>query len=151
MDHLLFTIHALAGAAFGVMVLAMQLVVNPAMAKIPAGEPKNLAAAVIGSRARVAVDILIVLQTLTAMYLLHARWAMIAASPWLMAKVTAGATALALANLLHFYWRGKKLRLKAAGKTEEFNALSAFTMKMEKIVLMTVPAAWIMGVLWSHL
>ena len=150
-DSAIFTIHVLAGAAFGVTVPLMQLVVNPAMAKIPAGEPKALAAAVIQSRARVAVDIIILIQILTALYLLAARWSMIGQSPWLMAKITLGATALVIAGLLHFYWRGKKTRLKAQGKDEEFSALSAWTMKMEKIVLVTVPATWIMGVIWSHL
>ena len=149
-DHIIFITHALAGAAFGVMVLVMQTVINPAMAKIPAGEPKNQAGAIVVGRARLAVDILIVGQTITAFYLLATRWSLIGGHPWLMAKVALGGTALALANLLHFYWRGKKMRLKAAGKTEEFAALAAFTMRLEKIVLIAVPGAWIMGVIWSH-
>ncbi|MDH5637252.1 MAG: hypothetical protein OEZ04_02040 [Nitrospinota bacterium] len=150
LDSLVTTIHVLGGATFAVTATLMQTVVGPAMARIPAGAPKAEAAGVIQSRARLAMDIIIVIQSVTAVYLLFTRWEMISASGWLMAKITFGAVALTMALLLHFYWRGKKARLKAAGETVRFEALSSWTLKMEKVVLVAAPAAFIMGVILGH-
>jgi len=151
LDSLALIIHIAVGAVFGVTIVLMQTTVGPAMARIPAGGPKSQAAAIIQGRARLAMDIAIIIQTATAVYLAVTRWGMIGQSPLLMTKVTFGIMALAAANLLHFYWRGKKARLKAAGRTEEFEALSSFTLKMEKIPLVTAPVTLILGIAWGHL
>lgn len=151
LDSIITVVHILGGAAFAVTIILMQTVVSPAMAKIPAGQPKAMAAEIIQGRARLAMDIVILLQSATALYLLATKWNMIWASFWLGAKVAAGATALFTASLLHFYWRGKKARLKQAGETGKFEALSAFTLKMEKVALVLAPTAFVMGIIWGHL
>ncbi|MDH5508789.1 MAG: hypothetical protein OEZ32_00350 [Nitrospinota bacterium] len=151
LDSLVTTLHILGGAAFAVTVALMQTVLGPAMARIPAGERKTEAVAIIQGRARLAMDIVIVIQSLTAAYLLLTRWEMISASLWLMTKISIGTVALATALLLHFYWRGKKARLKAAGEAQRFEALSSWTLKMEGVVLAAAPTAFIMGVILGHL
>lgn len=150
-DSFILFLHVVVGAIFAITVTVVQLVVGPAMSKIPAGADKLKAVAVIQGRARPAMDIAIILQTLTATYLLITRWDMIGGSVYLHIKVSLGIIALVMANLLHFYWRGKKVRLKAEGKIEQFKALAARTLSFEKVVLVTAPAAFLMGVAFNHL
>jgi len=150
-DSFIVFLHIVVGAIFAITVTVVQLVVGPAMARIPAGDDKLKAAAVIQGRARPAMDIAIILQTLTAIYLLVTRWDMIGASVYLHIKISLGIIALVIANLLHFYWRGKKVRLKAEGRIEEFKALAGRALLFEKVVLVTAPATFLMGVAFNHL
>ncbi|VAX21921.1 hypothetical protein MNBD_NITROSPINAE03-48 [hydrothermal vent metagenome] len=150
-DSFMVFLHVVVGAIFAITVTVVQLVVGPAMARIPAGEGKLRAVAVIQGRAARAMDIAIILQSLTAIYLLITRWEMISASSYLHVKISLGIIALVTANLLHFYWRGKKQRLKAEGKMDEFKALAGRTLFFEKVVLVTAPATFLMGVAFNHL
>ena len=147
---LILFIHIAFGAVLAVTVMLMQTTVGPAMAKIPAGDEKTEAVAILQSRAHKAMDIVIIVMTITALYLIVARWEMIGASVWLMVKITFGIITLTVANLLHFYWKGKKKRLKQEGRTEEFTALSAKTMMFEKIVLVGAPITFLMGIAFNH-
>ncbi|VAX20608.1 hypothetical protein MNBD_NITROSPINAE04-2543 [hydrothermal vent metagenome] len=150
-DGFIVFLHVVVGAIFAITVTVVQLVVAPAMKQIPAGEGKLKAVAVIQGRAARAMDIAIILQSLTAVYLLITRWEMISASAYLHVKISLGIIALVTANLLHFYWRGKKARLKAEGKMDEFKALAGRTLFFEKVVLVTAPATFLMGVAFNHL
>lgn len=150
-DSFILFLHIVVGAIFAITVMVVQLVVGPAMSRIPAGDDKQKAAAVIQNRARRAMDVAIILQSLTATYLLITRWDMIGASVYLHIKVSLGIITLVIANLLHFYWRGKKLRLKAEEKMDEFKALAARTLTFEKVILVTAPATFLMGVAFNHL
>ena len=150
-DTLLLFLHIVFGAVMAVTVTLMQTTVGPAMAKIPAGDEKLLAVGILQRRAHRAMDIAIIVMTITAFYLAVTRWEMIGASVWLTVKVTFGIITLIVANLLHFYWKGKKKRLKATGRTEEFKALAAKTLMFEKVVLIGAPIAFLMGVIFNHL
>ncbi len=150
-DSFIVLIHVIVGAVFAIGVAFMQTITGPAMSRIPAGEDKMKAAAIIQGRAQPAMDTAIIVQSLTAIYLLVTRWDMIGASVFFLVKISFGIIALVTANLLHFHWRGKKRRLKAAGKTDEFKNLSARTLKFEKLVLVTAPLAFILGVVFNHL
>jgi hypothetical protein len=150
-DSFILFVHIVVGAIFAITVTVVQTVVGPAMSKIPAGDDKLKAVAIIQSRARPAMDIAIILQTLTAIYLLITRWDMIGDSVYMHIKVSLGIIALVIANLLHFYWRGKKMRLKAEEKTDQFNKLAARMLQFEKVILFTAPIVFLMGVAFNHL
>lgn len=150
-DTLLLFIHIAFGAVFAVTVTLMQTTVGPAMSRIPAGDEKAQAVGILQSRAHRAMDIVIIVMTITALYLIVARWEIIGASVWLMIKITFGVITLAIANLLHFYWRGKKKKLKSARRQDEFTALSRKTLMFEKVVLMGAPITFLMGVAFNHL
>lgn len=150
LDNVVLFLHIVFGAAFATAVLLMQLVVGPAMSKLSPGEEKQNASKVIQKRAQRAIDVVIVVMTVTAIYLAITRWDIIVGEHLLHIKITFGITALIVANLLHFYFRGKKNRLKAAGKEEAFLALSRKTLFLEKFVLISVPAAFLLGVTFNH-
>ncbi len=150
-DSFILFLHVIAGAIFAITVTVVQLVVGPAMKQIPAGAEKLKAVAILQGRVQPAMDTAIILQSLTAIYLLITRWEMISASAYLHVKISMGIIALVTANLLHFYWRGKKVRLKAEGKMDQFKALAGRTLFFEKVVLVTAPATFLMGVAFNHL
>ncbi|HEB71518.1 MAG TPA: hypothetical protein ENI77_02740 [Nitrospirae bacterium] len=150
-DSFILFLHVIAGAIFAITVTVVQLVVGPAMKQIPAGAEKLKAVAILQGRVQPAMDTAIILQSLTAIYLLITRWEMISASAYLHVKISMGIIALVTANLLHFYWRGKKVRLKAEGKMDQFKALAGRTLLFEKVVLVTAPATFLMGVAFNHL
>ncbi len=151
MDSLIVYIHIVCGMLFGVTLIIMQLVTGPAMGKIKPGEDKEQAVAIIQGRAHITMDIVIVIQSITVIYLLITRWDMIGANLTLHIKSTLGITALVLANLLHFYWRGKKRRLKAEGAMEQFQALSRRTMNIERVVLVCAALTILLAVGFNHL
>jgi hypothetical protein len=128
----------------------MQTVFAPALSNIAAGEAKNNAMNVIKTRLHTAIDIVIILQIITAMYLLHARSQMIAHNPLLMAKAGFGIVALGTAGYLHFYLRGKKIRTKQAGDMPLFSSLSARSLWLEKVVLLCAPIAYLIAVYFNH-
>jgi len=150
LDEVVVFIHVICGAAFVVTMAMMQLVVGPAMSRLPASEDKLKVVAVIQGRAQPAMDIVIIILIVTAAYLVTSKWALVAANHWLHIKLSFGAFALTLAALLHFYWRGKKKRLKTEGLTEQFQALSKRTMTLEKVVLVTAWITFLMGVAFNH-
>ncbi len=144
-------IHVLTGAIFVMTLVIMQIVVGPAMGKVPASEGKTAAQGVIQKRWVPVIDAAIIIQSVTALIILIERWDMIAASPLLHVKITFGIIALVLANLLHFYWRGKKQKLKREGKTEEFKKLNQLTMFLEKAALVFAVATFVLAVSFNHL
>lgn len=144
-------LHILGGTIFVMTLIIMQIVVAPAMGKVPAGEGKAAAQGVIQKRWVPVIDTVIIIQSVTAPIILIERWDMIAASPLLHVKITFGVIALVLANLLHFYWRGKKQKLKREGKTEEFKKLNRLTMFLEKATLVCAAAAFVLAVSFNHL
>jgi len=150
-DSFILFLHVVVGAIFAITVTVVQLVVGPAMKQIPAGAEKLKAVAILQGRVQPAMDTAIILQSLTAIYLLITRWEVISASAYLHVKISLGIIALVTANLLHFYWRGKKVRLKAEGKMDQFKALAGRTLLFEKVVLVTAPATFLMGVAFNHL
>ena len=151
LDSFILFLHIVVGAFFVVNVVTILTVIGPAMSKIPAGEDKLKAGKIVQGRAQPAMDTAIIIQTLTVIYLAFTRWDVIIASEWMMVKVTFGVIALTLANLLHFYWRGQKRKLKADGKMEQFTALNSRTLFLEKIVLVTAATAFLLGVAFNHL
>lgn len=151
MDSVIVYIHVICGAAFAVTMAVQQLVVGPAMSVIPAGDEKRKAAGIVQARARTAMDAAIIIQTVTSIILLITRWDMIAASHLMHIKIFLGVIALIFANLLHFYWRGKKRRLKERGETDRFSALNRRTLIIEKAVLAAALLAFLMGAAFNHL
>jgi len=141
----------LGGTILVMTLVLMQLVVAPAMSKISNGEEKQLAAGVIQGRWHPVVDAAIIVQSLTAVYLMVTRWELIGQEHILHVKVTFGITALVMANLLHFYYRGKKRRLKTAGEMERLAVLSKRTATMEKVTLVTAAVTWLLAVTFNHL
>jgi uncharacterized membrane protein len=143
-------LHVLFGVVLAMTLVIMQLVINPALANIPAGIEKQNFAAVVQRRWHPVVDSAIVVLTLTALFFLHGRWAEIVASPILPFKVTTGIITLTCANLLHFYFRGKKRRLKAAGETEKLAKTSALTAKLEKVALIFGATTLVLALSYNH-
>jgi len=86
----------------------------------------------------------------TALFFMVTRWEWIAASTILHVKVTTGIIALSFANVLHFYFRGKKRRLKAAGETEKLSRTNKLTQVMEKVVLVTGAATFLLALFLNH-
>lgn len=151
MDSVIVFIHVICGAAFAVTMTVQQLVVGPAMSVIPAGPEKRKAAGIVQGRARTAMDVAIIIQVVTSVILFMTRWDMIAASHLLHMKMFLGVIALTFASLLHFYWRGKKRRLKERGETEKFSALGRRTLIIEKFVLAAALLTFLLGVGFNHL
>lgn len=143
--------HVIAGIILVMTLVIMQLVVGPAIARLPNGEDKKSVLSVIQSRWHPVVDIVIIIQSITALYFLVTRWRVIGASPILHFKVTFGIIALVCANALHFYYRGFKRKLSATNQKERLASVSKLTRYMEKVVLVTGGAAFLLGVTFNHL
>jgi len=151
MENYVVFVHAILGAAFVMTMTVMQGVVGPAMKRMANCPDKALGAAVIQARAQKAMDIVIALMIVTVLYMLHAKWELIRPNPLLHTKISFGLTALTLAALLHFYWRGKKRRLKEAGETARFESLSRMTLALEKVVLACAWVAFLLAIGFNHL
>jgi len=149
MDIAIF-VHVLCGVLLAMTLIIMQLVVNPAMAKIPAGDGKLQAAAVIQGRWHPVVDGAIILLTATALLFFTVRWDEIVASHILHLKVTTGIITLTAASLLHFYFRGVKKRLKANGETEKLAKVNTFTSKLEKTALIFGFLTFLSALFYNH-
>ncbi|MDH5542922.1 MAG: hypothetical protein OEY64_08160 [Nitrospinota bacterium] len=143
-------VHVLSGIILAMTLIIMQLVVNPALSKIPAGNEKMQAAAVIQGRWHPIVDVSIILLTLTAVFFFAVRWEEIVASPLLHLKITCGIITLAAANLLHFYFRGVKKKLKSKGETEKLAKVNALTAKLEKTALIFGAITFVCALLYNH-
>ena len=143
-------IHVIGGVILVMTLVIMQLVVTPAMSKLPAGPEKQSAALVIQTRWHPVVDVVIITQTVTAIYFIVSQWQWIVVSHILHIKMAFGIVTLLLANLLHFYFRGKKRRLKAEGKTESLQKTVTLTGRMEKVVLIAGAVTFLLALFLNH-
>ncbi len=150
MDNLIVVTHIVCGAVLFMTAIIMQLVTGPALSRTDDGEGKRSAQEYIQKRWMPFVDGVIILLTLTALYLIATRMEMIGASLLLTVKVTLGATVLTLANLMHFYWRNKKRSLKESGDDDAFKNLSKQTAIYEKMILTLAPLTFLLGVIFNH-
>jgi len=144
-------IHLMAASTLVMTLVIMQLVVSVALSKITNQEDKQNAMAVIQTRWHPVVDIAIILLTLTGPYLLMINWSLIGTDLYLHVKVAFGLATLIIANLLHFYFRGKKRRLKANGEMERLQKMSKLTGRLERIALYVGVVAFLMGITYNHL
>lgn len=142
--------HIIAGTILVMTLVIMQLVIGPAMAKLPNGAEKKSVMAIIQGRWHPVVDAVIIVQSVTALYFLATRWQIIGTTPILHFKVTFGIIALACANILHFYYRGLKRKLSATGQKERLKSTNQLTRYMEKVVLVTGGSAFLLGVIFNH-
>ncbi|MBI5179332.1 MAG: hypothetical protein HZA04_08775 [Nitrospinae bacterium] len=142
--------HVIAATMFAMTLIIMQLVVSPALAKIPGGPEKEAASAVIQNRWHPIVDTVIIILDITGLILLLTRWHLIGTNIILHVKVTFGIIALLCANLLHFYYRGYKRKLKAQGNVERLAAINRLTEILEKTALITGVLAFISGITFNH-
>ena len=142
--------HIIAANMFVMTLVIMQLVVNPAMAKIPAGPGKEAAVAFIQGRWHPVVDAAIITLDITGLFLLVTRLWIIGASPILHIKTSFGAVALICANLLHFYFRSHKRKLKAEGRMDRLARITRITSYMEKTALVTGVLAFLFGATFNH-
>jgi len=147
---LVIFLHVTAATIFVMTLVLMQLVVNPAMAKITAGPEKAAAADTIQGRWHPVVDAAIITLDITGLYLAVTRLWFIGFTPILHVKTSFGVIALICANLLHFYFKGYKRRLKAEGKTERLAAVNRLTSKMEITALVTGILAFLAGISFNH-
>ena len=143
-------IHIIGGVILVMTLVIMQLIVSPALSKLPPGPEKQSAAMVIQVRWHPVVDVVIITQTVTAIYLIVYQLDWLTESLLLQVKVTFGIVTLLFANLLHFYFRGKKRRLKAEGKTEKFQKAVTLTGRMEKVVLAAGAATFLLALFLNH-
>jgi len=143
--------HIIAGFALLAFTSIMQLIVGPAMSKLPASEAKSSALNVLKKRRQPIVDTAIIIQTVTGLYFLHARLDVILNSPILLVKVFFGIVALTIANLLHFYFRRKKAKLLERGETARLANLQSILSKLEKVVLISVAITVFLAVYYNHM
>jgi hypothetical protein len=143
-------IHVICASALTLTLIIMQLVIGPALEQLPDGEQKQAVTSVIQGRWHPVVDVVILLLTLTALYLLVAQWRLIGTTPILHIKVTFGIITLVCVNGLHFYFRGFKRKLKAEGKIERLKDITRLTRLMEKTALIFGPLTFLVGVLFNH-
>ncbi len=142
--------HILGGTILVMTLVIMQLVVGPAAARMTNAQDKKLIGTAIRTRWHPVVDAAIIVQSVTALYFMVTRWEWIASSVILHVKVTTGIITLLFANALHFYFRGKKRRLKAAGETEKLLRANKLTLVMEKVVLVAGVATYLLALFLNH-
>jgi len=149
-DSLILVAHIVCGAALFMTTIIMQLVMTNVMKRVPMSDGKMAAQNFIKTRWKPVVNGVIIVMTLSAFYLLSTRWYMISVTPLLHAKIFFGGLTLLLANLLHFYWPGKKRRLEKRGETAAVIRLSARTAIYEKVVLVGAATTFLLGVIFNH-
>ena len=142
--------HVIGGTILVMTLVIMQLVVSPAVVRMTNAEDKKLIGTAIQTRWHPVVDAAIIVQSVTALFFMVTRWEWIAASLILHVKVTTGIITLSLAGALHFYFRGKKRRLQAAGETEKLARANKLTRVMEKVVLVTGAATFLLALFLTH-
>ncbi|MFQ5433115.1 MAG: hypothetical protein ACE5EN_11505 [Nitrospinota bacterium] len=142
--------HVICGAILAMTLVIMQLVVSPAAARMTNAEDKKLIGMAIQTRWHPVVDAAIIIQTVTALFFMVTRWEWIGSSTILHVKVTTGIITLSFANALHFYYRGKKRRLKAAGEVEKLSKTNKRTQVMEKVVLVMGVTTYLLALLLNH-
>lgn len=150
MDSLFVVAHLVAGAILAVIAPVMQLAVGPGLKKIPGSPEKEVGVAHLKKRVQRTQDLVIVVMLVTVAYLLHSRWEMIAGNHLLETKILFGGAALLVASFMHFFYRAKKERVKASGDMERFKKMNALSQKLEKVVLVGAPTAFLLGVWFGH-
>lgn len=124
------------------------------MSKIKSAQDKQEAMAVIRKRAEPVMKSAILIMSISALYLIHSRWALIQAS-WVMSiKVLLGGSALIFANTLHFYLRKRKMKLQKSNSPQDERTLKkiqTLSQVMEKTVLIGAVSAYLLGVAYNHL
>ena len=129
----------------------MQLIVGPAVSVLPDSKDKKNLTDKLKKRRIPVMDGAIIVQILTAMYLVYSRWNMIISEPIMRVKALFGAIALTLAFLTHFYYRNKKNQLEKAGEQAALSLLNKRTKVMEKAVLVCGFIAYILGIYFNHM
>lgn len=150
MDSLVVVIHIIAGAFLAIIAPTMQLAIGPGLKKMPPSPGKEAGVAFLKKRVQTTQDVVIVVMLLTVGHLLHSRWEMIGGNHLLETKILFGGAALVVAAFLHFYYRGKKERVKASGDADGFARMNALSAKLEKVVLIGAPTAFLLGVWFGH-
>ena len=153
LDRIILIMHIFLGAMLFMLAGIMQLIVGPIIGKIENSDDRNKASGVIKRRVEPLIRTIIIMMTLSALYLLYSRWANIGTSSLIWVKIIFGGTALIFANLLHFYFRPIKMNLKISEQNEDvakLNKLNKVTFYMEKVVLAGSVFAFFMGVLYNH-
>ena len=151
MDSTIVFIHILAGTILVSMSSIMQLIVGPAISHLSEGADKKQVNEKLKNKRNPIMDTAIIIQIVTALYLLHSRVNMILSEPIMIVKAVSGIIALSLAFSAHFYFRNKKIKLQQAGFTEEFKSLNEKTRIIEKLVLVFAMLAFILGVYFNHM
>lgn len=142
--------HIIGGTILVMTLVIMQLVVSPAVARMTNPEDKKLIGMAVQTRWHPVVDAAIIVQSVTALFFMVTQWERIGASTILHVKVTTGIITLSLASALHFYYRGKKRRLKAAGETEKLKRANKLTQMMEKVALVAGAATFLLALFLNH-
>ena len=154
LNNIVIIIHIIFGAVLFMFSGIMQLVVGPAMSVVKMGPEKKLAQQVLQKRAQRSMHVAILVMTITALYLLHARWGMIVSSHLFILKVTWGAFALIMANILHFGIRFKRMKLQKSEDPLDQAKLERLKKKVwaiEKVILVSAVLAFVLGVVFNHL
>jgi hypothetical protein len=144
-------IHIIAGTILVSLSAIMQLIVGPAVSEITDAKTKT---AVNDKLKKIRIPIMdsaIVIQIITAIYLLYARWNMIETETVMQIKAVTGIAALSLASLAHFYLRGKKIRLEKANMMEELGVLNKKSRVVERFVLGFAAITYLLGVYYNHM
>ena len=142
--------HIIGGTILVMTLVIMQLVVGPAASNIVDVENKKSVMAAIQRRWHPVVDVAIVVQSVTALYFMVTQWEWVASSTILHVKATTGIITLSIASALHFYFRGKKQRLKAAGEKEKLSRANKLTQVMEKVALVFGAATFLLALFLNH-
>ncbi len=150
MDSLVVVVHVIAGAFLAVTAPTMQLAIGPGLKRIPPSPEKEAGVGFFKKRIQTTQDVVIAVMLLTVGYMIHSRWQMIAGNHLLETKILFGGSALLVASFLHFYYRAKKERVKAAGDNEGLARMNALSAKLEKVVLIGAPTAFVLGVWFGH-
>jgi uncharacterized membrane protein len=142
--------HVIGGTILVMTLVIMQLVVGPATARMADGEDKKQIVTAIQVKWHPVVDAAIIALTLTAIYFIVSQWQWIVVSHVLHIKMAFGIVTLACANMLHFYYRGKKRRLKAVGELEKLAKAGRLTQVMEKVVLVAGAVTYLLALFLNH-
>ncbi|MDH4261975.1 MAG: hypothetical protein OEV78_02910 [Spirochaetia bacterium] len=151
MDSIIVFVHIIAGTVLVSMSSIMQLIVGPAVSLLTDSNQKKLVTEKLKKRRVPVMDGAIIIQIMTAMYLVHARWNMILSEPVMRVKALSGIIALSLAFSAHFYFRNKKNKLMTAGKTAELKTLNEKTRFIEPLVLVFGAIAYVIGIYFNHM
>lgn len=151
MDSFIIFVHIIAGTVLVSMSAIMQLIIGPAVTSLPENKDKSAFQDKLKKRRIPVMDTAIVVQIITAMYLLRSRWNMIITEPVMRVKVVFGIIALTLAFMAHFYYRNKKNKLQAAGNKVEITAINQKTRIIEKVVLVCGSVAFFLGIYFNHM
>ena len=144
------TTHVICASLLVITMIIMQLVVGPALSKLPP-EERVKAQQVIQQKWHPIVDGTIIVLTITAIALAVWRFHQIGQDTWLHYKVSFGIVALICANTVHFYIRGQKRKMKEIGDEERLAAFTRFGSIAERGALIFGGITYVMGMFFNHL